>query len=926
MAGEFFLSEAFASIKAVADPRQFRDAASKAIKGGLAGLDPTVQVQLGSEKARADAKVLQARLKETFKGLSESLDLNDKKAQLAFARMAASADVLHRKLANEKITLEGVAKAELQLLGLEVQVDRLKKKFSGLSVGALGKSLNSALPGFANLATAGIALGPALLPVFAAATAGAVGLSAAVIGGGAAFGIFGIAAKGNLTELQKELTKVQAANKSAALAEQTAASKRTAAQKQAIVNARQLTAAFQKEFGAEAGAIEKLKSAWTSFTTQPVVANAIAAGARLLTAVLPHLLPLLRLGAAAVQAFEGALAGFVVGGGLDKLIAGLVKIGRISLAGFLAVLHNLAVAFGALSGGASAFAAGAVAGLVKLSAAFASWAQNKGPAALTGLMNVVRRLGPAVVTLIKSLAAAVPNLAAGLTPLAPLSLALATSLAKLVKNVPPQVITAIALAFAGWTVAAKGLMAAGALGDAWKAVAKFAAVTEGATVAETIAAAATRAWGLAMDALPFVAIAAAAAALVYLIIKYHKQIWAFVVKVWHDIWGFIKKTWDDIWGFAKQWWPLIFGAAGLIIKYHNQIWAFIQRIWGDIFSFIKRIWNDIWSTAKTLMGNFWATFRDGWVRIWNTAKTVWGNIIDWVKKLPGRVVGALWGLGHSLSAFMHSAFTDMWNAAKNVAKSIWNWLTGWVQRLPSWLRKILHISSPSGVFYSIGRNMMLGLEKGIRHGAQAAERAAKKALGFFGGHGGDLGGDPAANRLMAMRMFPWPKSSQWGAFEQLEMAEAGFNRFARNPFSGAYGIPQALPPTKMPFSAQAGGGSHAGSQLAWMFSYISGRYGDPLRAWAHEQAFHWYGAGGLIPEPVLGVGASGRMYGFAESGPEWIVPAPLRRPAGAAAQAAPDTGQRVQVDITLTGGDAEFRRWLRKNIRVNGGDPAVLGR
>jgi hypothetical protein len=98
----------------------------------------------------------------------------------------------------------------------------------------------------------------------------------------------------------------------------------------------------------------------------------------------------------------------------------------------------------------------------------------------------------------------------------------------------------------------------------------------------------------------------------------------------------------------------------------------------------------------------------------------------------------------------------------------------------------------------------------------------------------------------------------WPSYVYLENREAGFNRFARNPSSGAYGIPQALPPTKMPFSAQAAGGSHAGPQLSWMFAYIKGRYGNPVNAAAHERRFNWYGKGlldGIFTRPTLiGVG------------------------------------------------------------------------
>lgn len=49
---------------------------------------------------------------------------------------------------------------------------------------------------------------------------------------------------------------------------------------------------------------------------------------------------------------------------------------------------------------------------------------------------------------------------------------------------------------------------------------------------------------------------------------------------------------------------------------------------------------------------------------------------------------------------------------------------------------------------------------------------------------------------------------------------SGWNQFADNPSSGAYGIPQALPPTKMPFAAQAAGGSNPTAQIGWMVDYI----------------------------------------------------------------------------------------------------------
>jgi hypothetical protein len=71
-------------------------------------------------------------------------------------------------------------------------------------------------------------------------------------------------------------------------------------------------------------------------------------------------------------------------------------------------------------------------------------------------------------------------------------------------------------------------------------------------------------------------------------------------------------------------------------------------------------------------------------------------------------------------------------------------------------------------------------------------------------------------------------------------AESGWRWNADNPSSGAYGIPQALPASKM---ASAGPNylTNAFTQLLWGFGYIQGRYGNPCAAWAHEQQYHWYG-------------------------------------------------------------------------------------
>jgi hypothetical protein len=80
--------------------------------------------------------------------------------------------------------------------------------------------------------------------------------------------------------------------------------------------------------------------------------------------------------------------------------------------------------------------------------------------------------------------------------------------------------------------------------------------------------------------------------------------------------------------------------------------------------------------------------------------------------------------------------------------------------------------------------------------------------------------------------------SEFSCLVSLWNRESGWNTHAANP-SGAYGIPQALPGSKM---AAAGGDwqNSYETQITWGLGYISGSYGSPCGAWAHSNAFNWY--------------------------------------------------------------------------------------
>ena len=89
-----------------------------------------------------------------------------------------------------------------------------------------------------------------------------------------------------------------------------------------------------------------------------------------------------------------------------------------------------------------------------------------------------------------------------------------------------------------------------------------------------------------------------------------------------------------------------------------------------------------------------------------------------------------------------------------------------------------------------------------------------------------------------LRRFRWSRR-QFRYLNSLWDRESSWNVHALNPSSGAYGIPQAVPGSKMA-SAGRHWRSSARTQIRWGLRYIRGRYGSPLRAWAHELATGWY--------------------------------------------------------------------------------------
>ena len=133
-----------------------------------------------------------------------------------------------------------------------------------------------------------------------------------------------------------------------------------------------------------------------------------------------------------------------------------------------------------------------------------------------------------------------------------------------------------------------------------------------------------------------------------------------------------------------------------------------------------------------------------------------------------------------------------------------------------------------------------------------AQKPAGEAGGGGGGGGGEAAPAPApspagdgttpdgaqAIARSMMGSYGWG-DGEFSCLQSLWNRESGWNYQAENASSGAYGIPQALPGSKMS-SVADDWATNPSTQITWGMQYIQGRYGTPCSAWAHSESVGWY--------------------------------------------------------------------------------------
>ena len=225
----------------------------------------------------------------------------------------------------------------------------------------------------------------------------------------------------------------------------------------------------------------------------------------------------------------------------------------------------------------------------------------------------------------------------------------------------------------------------------------------------------------------------------------------------------------------------------------------------------------------------------------------WGGVTQMWQDLEGLTTSsgtALSGTTAKLAQYVQGGSKALLALASKGAQAIFDAI--WKEDIAPAVARLPKGTMPGAFIQSLAGLLDKGISGYMKQKDQSAQQQAAATSGVPAGMGPTSADAAAAQAYARSRLgaFGW-QANQFGPLQALWTQESGWNRLARNPSSGAYGIPQALPASKMGPLANPPTSS-ASAQIDWGLNYIKSVYGSPAGAEAHELASHWYDQGGVL--------------------------------------------------------------------------------
>ena len=266
----------------------------------------------------------------------------------------------------------------------------------------------------------------------------------------------------------------------------------------------------------------------------------------------------------------------------------------------------------------------------------------------------------------------------------------------------------------------------------------------GLTAAETVATAATTAWGAAVAFLtsPVTLVILAIGALIAVFVL----LWnncdgfrEFFLKMWDDIkqkWAECKPYFEAIWEGIKTAFSI---AIDFILAKFQLAWEGIKLVWGVAVEYFKLIWNNIkevFSVVKTyLVGMFktaWEGIKLVWAVVGGYFKAVWNTIKGVFKVVKSVLSGDFKGAWEAIKGIVKTwanYFKNIWNQIKNVFASVKSWFSSTFSAAWSAIKNIW--SNVGSFFSSVLNKIKNTFSKTISIISEPFKKAIDKVKGFF---------------------------------------------------------------------------------------------------------------------------------------------------------------------------------------------------
>ncbi len=416
--------------------------------------------------------------------------------------------------------------------------------------------------------------------------------------------------------------------------------------------------------------------------------------------------------------------------------------------------------------------------------------------------------------------------------------------------------------------------------------------------------------------------------------------------IWSGIWTALSDIFKvfaaGVSWYARAFWTQVTitfkSSLAIITDLFKFEFYFMEEIVVSVFNVIKAIIKIVWDVIVGIFNVSLDLITGHWSKAWQDMLNVGTQIANSIKSMINTFTGWIGQHFASAGTWLVNAGRDLiqglFNGATAIISTVGSWVSNIGNRIISAVKNFFGIHSPSSVFMDIGKNMMLGLLKGIimnnpatmiskllggmptmfkdlllggfiknitAMGANAIKliqgwgssalgalgKAGSAIGGFFSsifGGGGSGGGVLQWKNLVdiALMLNNLPDSLDARVLYQMQTESGGnpnaINLTDSNAQAGdpSRGLLQTIMSTFMAYHI-AGTSNNIYDPLANIaaaINYAKHVYGPSLMSGGMGMGSgHGYFAGGIIPELVLGMGmVSGSRYSFGERGPELVTP------------------------------------------------------